>query len=147
MDYGKLKFEHISGDDSGSVADNLHDALCRLNGGTYFRNDDTLEYDYIPPDRTYRALGAWPAIDGIILVYIDERYCDNEIPDPYKLAYAMYNGTDPDTGIIYKKMPYYGLIHYGLCPTWRDAIENGVEECPTPSTGEVGWLPNSEWHF
>lgn len=147
MDYGKLKFEHITGDDSGRVADHLNDAICRLNGGTYFRNDDTREYDYIPPERTYRVLGALPAIDGVILIYIEEKYCGTERPDPYKLAYAMYHGTDPDTGIIYKKMPYYSLIRYGLCPKWRDAIENGVEECPTPSTGEVEWLSNSEWGF
>ena len=147
MDYGKLKFEYITGDDAGRLADNVNDAICRLNGGTYFRNDDTREYDYIPPERTYRVLGALPAIDGVILIYIEEKYCGTERPDPYKLVYAMCHGTDPDTGINYKKMPYYELIRYGLCPTWRDAIENGVEECTTTSTGEVEWLSNSEWGF
>ena len=79
LDYDKLQFDRVyppslPGD---TVADCIHHAIVRLTGNSYFKNDETGEYDLIPSDTNYQCFGTIPAIDGgFVIPYIDSKYID-----------------------------------------------------------------------
>lgn len=77
LDYDKLRFDRVyppslPGD---TAADCIHRAMARLTGDTYFKNDETGEYDMISSDAHYQCFGTIPAIDGgFVIPYIDRKY-------------------------------------------------------------------------
>lgn len=79
LDYDKLQFDRVyppslPGD---TVADCIYHAIVRLTGNSYFKNDETGEYDLIPSDANYQCFGTIPAIDGgFVIPYIDSKYIE-----------------------------------------------------------------------
>ena len=77
LDYEKLQFYRVyppslSGD---TIADCFQRAFVHLTGNSYFKNDETGEYDMISSDAHYQCFGTIPAIDGgFVIPYIDSRY-------------------------------------------------------------------------
>lgn len=77
LDYDKLQFDRVyppslPGD---TAADCLQRAIGRLIGDSYFKNDETGEYDLIPSDAHYQCFGTIPAVDGgFVIPYIDRKY-------------------------------------------------------------------------
>lgn len=79
LDYDKLRFDRVyppslPGD---TAADCINRAMVRLTGNSYFKNDETGEYDLITSDAHYQCFGTIPAIDGgFVIPYIDSKYIE-----------------------------------------------------------------------
>lgn len=77
IDYDKLRFDRVYPPSlpGYTAADCIHRAIVRLTGNSYFKNDETGEYDMISSDAHYQCFGAIPAIDGgFVIPYIDRKY-------------------------------------------------------------------------
>lgn len=114
LDYDKLQFDRVyppslPGD---TAADCIRNAMARLTGKSYFKNDETGEYDLISSGANYQCFGTIPAIDGgVIIPYIDRKYIERLGILDFERAFAEMRK---------RKKCLYELVKYQVPDKWKE---------------------------
>jgi hypothetical protein len=114
LDYDKLQFYRVfppslPGD---TAADCMQRAFVHLTGYSYFKNDETGEYDLISSDVNYQCFGTIPAIDGgFVIPYIDSKYIKRLGMLDFKRVFAEMRKRE-------KRL--YELVKYDVPKCWQE---------------------------
>ncbi len=114
LDYDKLQFDRVyppslPGETAG---DCIRSAMVRLTGKSYFKHDETGEYDLISSGANYQCFGTIPAIDGgFIIPYIDRKYIERLGILDFERAFAEMRK---------RKKWLYELVKYQVPDKWKE---------------------------